>query len=195
MHRVCSAIMMTLAAGLVGCAGTELTPVVPVGVPYVVDQNPVYIPLGRDLYGPVFENVITVLSDYGFQLEYANRYDGRIEARPRVAPGLLLILKPGSPDLHERALATAQSYRHRVSVQIHPAEQGGFFIEVTARKELEDLPRPIRSALGAAIFRNDTLIDRDQDVVDLNRADGGWIYKGRDTALEQEIIRRMKKLM
>ena len=124
-----------------------------------------------------------------------NRYDGRIETKPRVAPGLGLFLKPGSPDLYERSLATAQSYRHRVSVVIHPADQGGYFIEVTARKELEDLARPIRSVIGAAIFHIDTNVDRDFEVIDPNRADGGWIYKGRDCALEQEIIRRMKKLM
>src|SRR5262245_37565182 len=90
-----------------------------------------------------------------------NRYDGRIETKPRVAPGLGLFLKPGSPDLYERALATAQSYRHRVSVVIHPADQGGYFIEVTARRELEDAARPIKSAIGAAIFHIDTNVDRD----------------------------------
>ena len=195
MRVVASAFVMVLAAGLIGCAGTELTPIAAIGVPYVDDQNPVYIPLGRELYGPVFENVVTVLSDNGFALDYSNRYDGRIETKPRIAPGLLLILKPGSPDLHERALSTAQTYRNRVSVQIHPAEQGGYFIEVIAGKELEDVPRPIRSAIGSALFRIDTNLDRDFDVIDLNRADGGWIYKGRDGALEQEIIRRLKKLM
>jgi hypothetical protein len=187
--------MLAIAIAVAGCAGTELTPIVPAGTPYVDDTNPVYIPLGRDLYGPVFENVLTVLGDYGFRIEQANRYDGRIETVPRVAPGLLLFLKPGSPDCYERALATAQSYRHRVAVQIHPAAQGGYFIEVIARKELEDAPRPIRSAIGSAIFSITTPLDRELEVVDPNRPDFGWIYKGRDAALEQEIIRRMKRLM
>jgi hypothetical protein len=195
MRLFSTACLLALAGGLVGCAGTELTPIVPAGTAYFDDQNPVYIPLGKELYGAVFENVLTVLGDYGFQFDETNRYGGRIETKPRTAPGVGLFLKPGSPDLYERALATAQSYRHRVTVVIHPAEQGGYFIEVTARKELEDLPKPIRSAVGAAIFRIDTNIDRDFEVIDPNRADGNWIYKGRDTALEQEIIRRIKKLM
>lgn len=189
-----TACLLAFAASLAGCAGTELTPIGPAGV-YVDDQNPVYIALGRESYGTVYENVLQVLGDYGFQFEQYTRYGGRIETKPRVAPGLGLFLKPGSPDLYERALATAQSYRHRVSVVIHPADQGGYFIEVTARRELEDAARPIKSAIGAAIFHIDTNVDRDFDVIDPNRADSGWIYKGRDVALEQEIIRRLKKLM
>jgi hypothetical protein len=194
--RLGSACLLTLAACLVGCAGNELTPIAPVGGgAYFDDQNIVYIPLGRESYGIVFENVLQVLGDYGFQLEQQNRYDGSIETLPRVAPGVGLFLKPGSPDLYERFLSTAQSYRHRVSVKIDPAVQGGYFIIVVARKELEDLPRPIKSAVGAAIFHIDTNVDRDFEVIDPNRADGGWIYKGRDGALEQELIRRLKKLM
>lgn len=196
MRFACPALIgLAFAIGLIGCATPEITPIVPVGVPYVDDHNPVYIPLGRESYGTVFENVLTVLSDFGFNMEYSNRYDGRIETLPRSSPGLLLFLKPGSPDLYVRTLATAQSYRNRITVQIHPAEQGGYFIEVIARKELEDMPRPIRSTIGASIFRIETNLDRDYDVVNPFRADPGWIYKGRDAALEQEIIRRMKKLM
>jgi len=193
--RLVSTLGLLAFAAVIGCAGTELTPVVPVGAPYVNDQNPVYIPLGKDHYGLVFENVLQVLGDYGFKIANSNRYDGRIETQPRTAPGLGLILKPGSPDIYERSLATAQSYRHRVSVVIHPAEQGGYFIEVTARKDLEDLARPSKSAIGAAIFRIDTLLDRDFEVIDASGAERGWIAKGRDPALEQELIRRMKKLM
>lgn len=189
------ALSLALCAALAGCASFEMTPIVPAGAPYVSDQNPVYIPLGTELYGKVYENCLEVLGDYGFQIVESNRYGGRIETKPRVAPGILLPLKPGSPDLYERVLATAQSYRHRVSVVIHPAEQGGYFIEVMATKELEDMPRPVRSTIGAAIFRISNNVDRTYEVIDPNFVDSGWIYKGRDPALEQEIIRRLKKLM
>src|SRR5688572_14822350 len=122
------ALFAALSAG--GCASVEMTPLVPAGVPYVHDQNPFYTPLGKEYQGKVFENVVQVLGDYGFEFLELNRYDGRIETRPRTAPGLIMFLRPGSPDLHERLLATAQSYRHRVTVLIHPAEQGGFFVDV-----------------------------------------------------------------
>ena len=84
--------------------------------------------------------VLTVLYDTGFEIYESNRYDGRIETFPRIAPGWGLFMKPGSTDAYERLLATLQTYRHRTSVLIQPAENGGFFIHVTVRKELEDLP-------------------------------------------------------
>jgi len=66
---------------------------------------------------------------------------------------------------------------------------------VDTRKELEDLARPVRSLLGAATFRTENDVDRTAEVVDENMFDTAWIYKGRDSCLEQEIIRRLKKLM
>ena len=188
---------MLLAGCAIGCSvvDVELTPLSPAGAPVIADQNPVYVPLGKEQYGKVYENVLQTLHDFGFTVAETNRYDGRIEVVPRVAPGVGFLLKPGSPDIYERWLATAQTYRHRITIVIHPAEQGGYFIEVTARKELEDLPRPVRSAIGGAIFRLNNNIDRDTEVIDPNVYEANWIYKGRDPALEQEIIRRLKKLM
>ncbi|MBI3410277.1 MAG: hypothetical protein HY040_18205 [Planctomycetes bacterium] len=173
----------------------ELTPVVPAGAPYVVDRNPLFVPLGPESYGKVFEGCLGVLGDFGFEIYETNRYSGAIDCLPRIAPGLFLILKPGSPNFRERVLATTQTYRHRVSVQIQPADSGGFFIEVIARKEQEDLPRPLRSTVGGAIFRNDNNVERQFEVIDATFFDSGWIYRGRDEALEQEIIRRLKNCM
>ena len=178
-----------------GVSPIDMPPIVPHGVEYVVDQNPVFIPLGPESYGQVFENVLEVLGDYGFEIRESNRYDGRIETIPRIAPGLGLFLKPGSPDLRDRLLATLQTYRHRVLVEIQPAENGGFFVKVTANKELEDLPRPVRSTVGAAIFRTDNNVERQYEVIDPTLYEFTWIYRGLDTALEQEIIRRLKSCM
>ena len=114
---------------------------------------------------------------------------------PRSAAGLLLPLRPGSPDLYERTLATLQSYRHRVTLLILPADQGGFFIEVIVRKELEDLPKPDHSIVGPAAFRTDQNVDQTTEVIDDSSFDSLWIYKGQDPAMEQEIIRRLKLLM
>ncbi len=158
-----------------------------------IESNPVFIPLGPECYAKVFECVLQVLGDYGFDIWEANRYDGRIETVPRIAPGLGLFFKPGSPVLYERLLASWQTYRHRLSVLIQPADHGGFFLEVIVRKELQDLPRPIRSTVGGAIFRNDNNVERQYEVIDLTVFDTHWIYKGRDTAMEQEIIRRLQK--
>lgn len=209
-HAVRLAVVWMLLI-VVGCASLEsmgdklaLVPNGPVDPPNTllpdwkfqpVEENPVFIPLGPDSYGKVFENVLQVLGDQGFEIAESNRYDGRIETVPRVAPGVLLFLKPGSPVFRERALATLQSYRHRVSVVIQPADTGGFFLEVIARKELEDLPRPIKQTAGAAIFRTDNSVERQFEVIDPNVFESGWIFKGRDPDLEQKIIFRLKDLM
>src|SRR5262245_51447421 len=87
---------------------------IPDWIDHPPETNPVFIAQGPDAYGKVFENVLQVLGDNGFEIAESNRYDGRIETVPRVAPGLIQFFKPGSPDLYERSLATLQSYRHRV---------------------------------------------------------------------------------
>src|SRR5262245_3731585 len=177
-----------------------LTPVVESGPllgpqPTVDIENPVYIPLGPDSYGMVFEHVLSVLIDSGFEIQESNRFDGRIETLPRIAPGVGLFLKPGSPSFYERVLSTFQTYRHRVSVLIQPADAGGFFIEVIVRKELEDLARPTRATAGAALFRNENNIDRQFEVIDPTVVDSHWIYKSRDHFFEQKLIARLKACM
>jgi hypothetical protein len=162
-----------------------------------IEQNPVFIPLGPqpEAYAKVFENVLQVLIDHEFEILESNRYDGRIETVPRVSPGLGLFFKPGSPAFRDRLLSTLQTYRHRISVVIHPADNGGYFVEVIARKELQDLPKPIRQTAGAAIFRSDLNVERQFEVIDPNVFEPSWIFKGRDVPLEQKLIEALKKLM
>jgi hypothetical protein len=160
-------------------------------------ENPVLISLPKSDYGRVFETLIETLHDYRFEVAEANRYSGHIEAVPRVAPGIGMFFKPGSPDTYERCLATLQSYRHRVTIVIQPAdpqgaEHGGYFIEFIVRKELEELKRPIRSTVGSAAFRSENTVDRQTEVIDSTIFDPAWIYRGRDVGLEQELIARFK---
>jgi hypothetical protein len=182
-----------------GCASGPLldNPVfVSTGPVQDVAENPVYVPLGPASYGKVFDKVLSVLYDAGFEIFESNRYDGRIETFPRIAPGLGLWAKPGSPVIYERLLATLQTYRHRASVLIQPAENGGFFIYVTVRKELEDLPRPTTAVAGAAIFRTENTLQRQYEVIDAAVFEAPlWIPKGRDCDLEQVILQRIKKCL
>lgn len=185
-----------LAAALAGCAVKPLTdnPILIRADPAITVDNPVFVPQGPLAYGPVFEKVLDILDDY-FEIAYANRYDGRIETHPRTAPGLEQPWKPGSPDLAQRWEATLQSMRHRALVLIQPADDGGFFIQVTVLKELEDLPRPVRATAGAAAFRSDNTVDRQFEVIDPVFVESNWIPKGRNECLEEVILQRIKKCL
>jgi hypothetical protein len=205
MKRVLRYVAMAFLPALaLGCqnlnAALDMPPIMPIGTEYFQEQNPVYLPRPPRDYGRVYETVLQVLGDYGFEIAETNRYSGHVEAVPRVAPGLLLFVKPGSPDLYDRFLCTLQTYRHRVTVKIQtadpqPADHGGYFVEFIVRKELEDLARPLRSTLGGAVFRSENTVERQSEVIDATFFEPAWMYKGRDAALEQELIRRFKNAL
>lgn len=185
--------MVVLAALAGGCAvGPQLENPQHVATPPVPGtENPVYLPLGPASYGTVFEKVVDVVDDY-FDIAVANRYDGRIETLPRVAPGLEQFWKKGSPDFRSRVEATLQTIRHRAVVLIQAADDGGYFVQVTVYKELEDLPKPSRATAGAASFRTDNTVERQFQVIDPTIFESSWIPIGRDTLLEQEILRQIR---
>ncbi len=156
-----------------------------------VADNPVYVPLGPTSYAAVFEKVLDVVGDYNFEIAYSNRYDGRIETFPKIAPGLGQPWKGGSPDFHQRLVASFQTIRHRAIVLISPANDGGYFIDVKVFKELLDTPRPQRATAGAASFRSEPTIERQFEVVEVGQFENGWVPIGRDALLEQSILDRL----
>jgi hypothetical protein len=196
-----TALLPTLALGCQHLnAGLDMPPVMPIGQARIEERNPVYVPLPPRDYPRVYETILQTLGDYGFEILDTNRPSGHIEAVPRVAPGALFLLKPGSPDLYDRLLCSLQSYRHRVTVKIQvadaaPAEHRGYEVEFIVRKELEDLPRPVRSSVGGAVYRSENSVERQTEVIDATFFEPNWIFRGRDTALEQELIRRFKRTL
>jgi hypothetical protein len=196
MRRILWAAWLAMLAATAGCMSGPMVdnPVLVRPQAGAVEANPLYVPLGPISYGTVFEKVLDVLDDY-FEISYANRYDGRIEAFARIAPGLEQFWREGSPDWYERLLATCQTIRHRAAVLIQPADDGGFFVQVTVFKELEDLPKPNRATAGIAAFRSDNTVERQFEVVDPTVFESNWIPAGRDTALEQAILQKLKKCM
>lgn len=156
-------------------------------------DNPVYIPFNSApaSYAALFEKILDVLSDSGFELAYSNRYDGRVETFPRIAPGVIEPWKPGSPDLHQRLVATFQTIRHRAIVLISPANDFGYFVDVKVYKELEDLPRPMQATAGSASFRSEPTLERQYEVVETDQLERAWIPVGRDCQMEQVILERL----
>ncbi len=189
------------AAGTAGmlawCTGCDTLPTVnQAGIlteqPQTAIENPLWLPSGPNAYGAIFEKVEDIMTEY-FEIRYSNRYDGRIDTFPRIAPGFERPWKAGSPDFYGRLHATLQTIRHRGEVQIETAKDGGFFVKVIVYKELEDLPRPVRSTDGAAAFRTNMTVERQYEVVEPFVLETTWIPLGRDTKIEQVILAQLKK--
>ena len=181
-----------LAAPLVGCAASPLleNPLLIRPERATPHGNPLYVPQGEQAYARVFDKTLDVLSDY-FEIAYANRYDGRIETSPSIAPGIEQPWKPGSPDLYQRVLAFFQTIRHRAVVVITTAEDGGYFIDLKVYKELLDQPRPNRATAGDATFRIEQTVQRQFEVVEPELFEAAWIPVGRDCKLEQVLLDRL----
>jgi hypothetical protein len=156
-------------------------------------ENPIYIPQGALAYARVYDTILDILSDY-FDIAYSNRYDGRIETHPRIAPGIEQPWKLGSPDLYQRVLAYFQTIRHRAVVTICTADDGGYFVDVKVFKELEDLPSPTAATAGDASFRLESTVQRQYEILEPEFLSASWIPIGRDIPLEQVILDRLARM-
>jgi hypothetical protein len=158
-------------------------------------ENPVLVSPGIPTavaYQEVFEKTIDVLDDY-FELLPPNPYDGRILTKPRIAPGYEQFWVPGNPDARNRLLATFQTIRQTARAEIRAGERGGYLVYIVVDKELEDLARPTQVRIGNAAFQESPTVDRQLEVVGADAtADLGWFRVGRDYALEQRILERIR---
>jgi hypothetical protein len=191
-----------MRAGCVACllaVGCATAPPLdnPVSVRFTAGEveNPVLVSPGQPTaasYHEVFETVVDVMNDY-FELLPPNPYDGRVIGLPRVAPGYEQFWKAGNPDPRNRLMATFQSMRQSGVARIWAGDRGGYMVEVVVDRELEDLARPVQARIGGAAFAESPTVDRHVEVVgpDVN-LDQAWFKVGRDYALEQQILRRIR---
>src|SRR5262249_40574839 len=84
--------------------------------------QPIWLGRAASDYGAIFEKALRVVGDY-FEVDYANRFEGRIETFP-TARSLRPAMQPGN----------TPSVRRKAIVSITPADVGGFFIEVLVLK-------------------------------------------------------------
>src|SRR5438067_2747850 len=193
-------IRLGWAASLLGLAG-GCASAPPLDNPLLVRkaadgiENPVLgspgVPTARS-YQDVFEKTIDILDDY-FVIRSADPYDGRILTFPRIAPGYEQPWKPGNPGARERLLSTFQTTRQTAAVTIRTGERGGYLVYVEVLREMEDLARPVRAPVSA-VFQESPTVDRQLDVVGPPVAPGfAWFVIGRDYALEQLILQRIRE--
>ena len=186
------------AVGLAGCATTPPADnPAPIRAARGDCENPILVSPGQPTavsYREVFEKCIDVVDDY-FQVVSANPYAGQIVTAPRIAPGYEQVWKGGNPDPRERLLATFQTIRQTCVVTIRTGERGGYLVEAVVEKELEDIPRPSRQSVGA-VFQEAPTVDRRFEVVGpvpVSASGTSWFPIGRDYALEQQLLQRIRE--
>jgi len=155
----------------------------------------------------VWSQMVNVVDDY-FKVQSEQRVvfsngvpaEGRIDTYPQTGATLLEPWRGDSVGFRERLESTLQSIRRTASMRLIP-DPAGWRIETVVLKELEYLPRPMRSTTGGASFRNDDSLYRygtplptlGQQVGDQPRPVAnptpnlGWIPLGRDALLEQKM--------
>lgn len=145
-------------------------------------------------YDEIYDRALDALDDY-FIVVPGSRYAREIRTYPRTAPGYEQPWKPGSPDPHERWLATFQSIRHFAIVRIDEADRG-YRVTVEVYKELETVGGPLQPLGGPAAFRSAPVADRSSDTLTgPATAERQWVPAGppphRDFAFEQAILKKI----
>jgi hypothetical protein len=155
-------------------------------------QNPMFIPaVDREL---LWNQTVDSVDDY-FRIEREDRVrviggvltEGRIDTFPTIGSTMLEPWRTDSTSGYEKLHATLQSIRRRATVRVIPTE-GGYLLDVTVQKELEDLDKPENATAGGYTLRHDGTLVRQEGPPGRYTVTLGWIPIGRDMRLEQRIL-------
>ena len=178
MSRCQHLLSILLLTSAVGC----------MSIPPRQYSNPMFVPASN--VDAVWEHTVDVLHAYQLPIERENRLDGIIETDYKVGSGVLEPWHHDSVNMSDRFESSFQSIRRRASISINPAE-GGYLVGVEVLKEIEDPEELIINSIGHATFPENTPLERDLDIVVGPATQSGWIFKGRDPSLEQELLRSL----
>lgn len=155
--------------------------------------NPVFVAANNE--DAVWERTVDVVHQY-FDIARENRIVGSqpgvIETHYKTGAGLFEPWHKDSPGLESRLESTAQSIRRKAYINVAPTE-GGYLIGIEVFKEIEDLPGVANNTAGGATFQQGNPLRRDLDLVVGQSSPSGWLVKGRDDLLEQEMARRLQR--
>ncbi|MDR1385338.1 MAG: hypothetical protein LBJ67_16035 [Planctomycetaceae bacterium] len=156
-------------------------------------KNPMYI--ASNDADMVWDRVVDAVDDY-FEIEREEPVrlygsEGRIDTHPRIAATYLEPWFSDSVTAEERLESTCQTIRRRATVRVVP-ENIGFSIFVSVYKELEDMQRPLGSNSGTASFTYTNTINTINNNITDAPVSSGWISQGRDPALEQRILLKIR---
>ncbi len=162
-------------------------------VPETYVPNPLELPPAQDDF--VWSQVVDAVDDYfrvtreqPVQNSDGIILDGRIETSYRIGASFLEPWRKDSTAGFERLQSTLQSIRRRCIVTVRP-QGAAYTIGVVVQKDLEDTDRSQYSTESMLAVRHDGTIVRVEDAYDDSPQTLGWIPLGRDTSLEQVILR------
>ncbi len=146
----------------------------------------------------VWEQIVDTIDDY-FRISRENQVRevggvitaGRIETHPEVGASYFEPWRRDSTPGYQRLLSTLQSTRRKASVTVTPVGSG-YTIFVQVDLELEDVNRPERAVVSSDALRQDGSLVRSQQPLQDGPVTLGWIPKGRDFSLEQQILSEIR---
>jgi hypothetical protein len=139
----------------------------------------------------VNERAIDVLHYYNFEVDTNNQLEGTIATQYKTGSGILEPWHRESVGMINRLESTAQPIRRKVLIHFVRAE-GGYLVSVEALKEIEDLASPTPNSPGNSTFRDTYPLQRDLNLVVGQSTPSGWIPRGHDALLEQDILTRLR---
>jgi hypothetical protein len=196
MSRVFDACLVAgaLALACSGCAPFPASPGEALAGP-VGYGNPFVVPTAdRDLLWDTIVDVVDddleILREERPRLVGDALTEGRLETRPQIGATVLEPWRGDSANSYERWESTLQTIRRRAVVHMLPAA-GGYQVQVTVLKELENVGRPEFASTATAVFSNDNSLRRFSDPLDPHSPSRGWIPIGNDLALEQRMVAKI----
>ena len=185
--------LLIVAVGIVAAGCGQLSYRLAGKQPESFFPNPVQVPPASDDF--VWLQVVDAVDDY-FRIAREQPVqnadgivlDGRIETAYRTGSSVLEPWRRDSTPGFEKLQSTLQSIRRKATVIVRP-RGAGYTLEVIVQKELEDTDRTQFATETTATQRHDGTLLRRTDGYDDSPQTLGWIPLGRDSSLEQAILR------
>jgi len=176
-----------LGLGSVGCVGgvPSSARVKQIFALQPVAENPLLVPV--DDFEAVWNKTVAEVGTY-FEIASENRLARTIITEPKMSATMLEPWLGDTVTFQDRLEATLQTVRRFAIVKVEPAAMGGYLVKVEVHKQLENLPKPDRQAVGRAVFNNEFPVNRSRQMVGPVPVAAGWIPRGRDPNLEQAIL-------
>ena len=191
IRNACLWLLLALMIFPVGCG--QILYRVKNDLPESFVPNPLELPPAEDDF--VWSQVIDAVDDYfriareqPVQNSDGILLDGRVETSYRIGASVFEPWRKDSTAGFERLQSTLQSIRRRATVTVRP-RGAAYVIEVVVQKDLEDTDRTQYATESTAAIRHDGTVLRKEDSYDDSPQTLGWIPLGRDSSLEQVILR------